>query len=79
MHQIILTVGNILFDLEGIEVCSVLISKDFNDDIRISEDGKGQALENVRSKKFSGPLRAYPKSPAALNVIHVHAKCSIAR
>jgi hypothetical protein len=24
-------------------------------------------------------LRAYPKSPAALNVIHVHAKCSIAR
>jgi transposase, IS6 family len=24
-------------------------------------------------------LRAYPKSPAALNVIHAHAKCSIAR
>jgi hypothetical protein len=59
MHQIILTVRNILFDLEGIEVCSVLISKDFNDDIRISEDGKGQALENVRSKKFSGPLSTY--------------------
>ena len=24
-------------------------------------------------------LRAYPKSPAALTVIHAHAKCSIAR
>jgi hypothetical protein len=24
-------------------------------------------------------LRAYPKSPAALNVMHAHAKCSIAR
>ena len=24
-------------------------------------------------------LRAYPKSPPALNVIHAHAKCSIAR
>jgi len=24
-------------------------------------------------------LRTYPKSPAALKVIHAHAKCSIAR
>jgi len=27
---------------------------------------------------FKGGLRAYPKSPPALNVIHAHAKCSIA-
>ena len=31
------------------------------------------------SYKVAQQLRAYPKSPAALNVIHVHAKCSIAR
>ena len=33
-------------------VCSVLISKDFNDDIRISKDGKEQALERTIQKNF---------------------------
>jgi hypothetical protein len=35
-------------------------------------------MNGINSKDVDA-LRAYPKSPAALNVIHVHAKCSIAR
>ncbi|MHC1755801.1 MAG: restriction endonuclease subunit S [Methanosarcina sp.] len=38
-----------------------------------------QAGKSIRCDERPPKLRAYPKSPAALNVIHAHAKCSIAR
>ncbi len=59
MHQIILTVKNIFFALEGIEVCSLLISKDFNDDIRFLRTEKDKPWTTYDPKKFSGPLSTY--------------------
>jgi hypothetical protein len=44
----------------------------------ISYVGFGTLISTFFSITFN-VLRAYPKSPAALNVIHAHAKCSIAR
>ena len=44
-----------------------------------SKDGYFIAIHTKAVAKSGYRLRAYPKSPAALNVIHAHAKCSIAR
>jgi len=44
--------------------------------VPVAEEGK--LIGQLTAASICG-LRAYPKSPAARNVIHAHAKCSMAR
>ena len=57
----------------------ILLIEDNSGDAYLIEEQLEELANFFYEIKNVGTLRAYPKSPAALNVIHAHAKCNIAR